>query len=111
MTEHMLSADAGVQKELELIRDRMLHALEVFPFLSRSMIHMAIGTATATGLWHPILQSLLDQGHVCKTEVVARTPLNRPQTYTIYHLPKNIYIPSDLGIIVNSTTANQQAAA
>jgi hypothetical protein len=82
-----------VAKELQLIRERILHALEIFPFLSSSGIHQAIGTATSTGLWRPILMALVAEGFVCRTEVTAQTPLNRTQSYMLYHLPLRTYEP------------------
>jgi hypothetical protein len=88
-------ADLGdeIRKELALIRERIVHALEIFPFLSSSAIHQAIGTGTATALWRPLLMKLVAEGTVCKTEVIAQTPLNRTQTYHLYHLATRTYEP------------------
>jgi hypothetical protein len=69
-----------------LIRAKIVHALEIFPFLSVSAIHQQIGTSLPRDLWQPILQELVSSGEVSVTEVGARTPLDRNQTYTIYHL-------------------------
>lgn len=82
-----------IRKELSLIKARILHALEIFPFLSGSGINQAIGTNTSTALWRPILKRLVADGTVSCTEVVAQTPLNRTQTYTIYHLASRKYEP------------------
>lgn len=81
----------GVQETIELLRAKILHQLEIFPFLSRSMIHMSIGTATPTQLWGPILDSLVEEGAVKVTELSCRTPGDRQQAYTIYHLATNHY--------------------
>jgi hypothetical protein len=82
----------------EEYRKRILHALDVFPFISASMIHQAIGTSTPTALWRPLLEELEAAGKVVKFERSFRNPMNgRMQPYTIYHLPNRPYIygPSD----------------
>lgn len=89
-----LPMNDGVQETLDLIRARILHTLDIFPALSGSMIHIGLGTSTPTSLWRPILENLVADGIVVKLEVASRTPLDRNQTYTLYHLPKNSYIPS-----------------
>jgi hypothetical protein len=80
-----------IQEILASCKARILHTLEVFPFLSSSMIHMGIGTNTPTALWRPILRRLIDDGIVQKTERSFRAPNGRMQPYTIYHLPASIY--------------------
>lgn len=82
---------AGGSDVNTLIRDKILHVLEIFPYISNSMIHMAIGTSTPTILWKPILEQLVKEGLILETTITAKSPLDRQQTYTIYHLPKNAY--------------------
>lgn len=84
-------AEDNVSDVQTLVKDKILHALEIFPFISNSMIHMAIGTSTPTMLWKPILEQLVREGNILETTVTAKSPLDRQQTYTIYHLPKNEY--------------------
>jgi hypothetical protein len=71
--------------------ERILHALEIFPFISASMLHQAIGTATAGNLWKPILEQLVELGEIKETTFSAKTPTGRTQSYTIYHLSKHTY--------------------
>lgn len=75
----------------EYYSQRILHTLEVFPFLSSSMIHVGIGTASPTNLWKPVLQELVEVGKVSVTEITANSPSDRRQAYTIYHLPHRQY--------------------
>ena len=82
-----------------LTRQRMLHALSIFPFLSASMLHQAIGTATSTTLWKPILDELLAEGLVTEVNITTKTPSGRHQSYTIFHLPENKYPETLLAII------------
>lgn len=81
----------GVQETLDLFKARILHTLELYPALSSSMIHIGLGTSTPTALWRPLLDALVAEGKVCKVEAQSRTPLDRNQSYTIYHLPENPY--------------------
>lgn len=87
-----LSIEEGMASTVELCRARILHALEVFPFISGSMIHIALGTSTSVTLWKPILADLIARGEVCELAVRVKTPAARNQTYTLYHLPGNEYI-------------------
>lgn len=75
----------------DLVARKILHALEVFPFISASMIHMAIGTSMPTSMWRPILEDLVDTGKIRTTTHSAKNTLDRQQAYTIYHLPTNEY--------------------
>lgn len=88
--------DDSMAQVIEETRLRILHALEVFPFISGSMLHQAIGTATSGSLWKPILVSLLADGQVICREFQSKSVTGRAQTYTIYHLPKNEYTFGDV---------------
>lgn len=83
--------EAGVNA-VEQVRERILYALEIFPFISSSMLHQAIGTATLTALWKPILEDLVEGGLIKETSFSARSVGGRAQSYTIYHLAKHDYI-------------------
>jgi hypothetical protein len=82
---------SDIQDVLDSCRAKILHTLEVFPFVSASMLHMGIGTSTPTALWQPIIRRLVDEGTVHRIERTFRAPNGRLQPYTIYHLPTNIY--------------------
>lgn len=75
----------------EQTKARILHTLEIYPFISSSMVHISIGSSTPTLLWRPLLQELIEDGLVLETVRVAKTPADRSQSYTIYHLPANPY--------------------
>lgn len=91
VTESTPFPDDSLVQVIEETKLRILHALEVFPFISASMLHQAIGTATPGKLWKPILEGLIEDGKVECYELSARSPTGRAQAYTIYHLPKNEY--------------------
>lgn len=86
-----MSLNDNMAQVIETTRLRILHALEVFPFISGSMLHQAIGTATATQLWKPILDQLIEEGLVKETNLQAKSPTGRAQSYTIYHLADRVY--------------------
>lgn len=83
--------DDSMAQVIEETKLRILHALEVFPFISASMLHQAIGTATPTKLWRPLLGHLVEEGKVVVHDVSAKSAVGRSQVYTIYHLPKHEY--------------------
>ena len=92
MSEQETYPDDSMAQVIEETKLRILHALEVFPFISGSMVHLAIGTATSGTLWKPILQGLLKEGRIKIHQLQAKGPTGRMQTYTLYHLPKNKYV-------------------
>lgn len=83
--------EAGYYNAVEQVRERILHALEIFPFISSSMLHQAIGTATLGSLWKPVLNELIQDGKVMETTFTAKSFGGRQQSYTILHLAKNNY--------------------
>lgn len=87
----MNTENTSMQEVVDLTRAKILHQLEIFPFLSRSMIHVSVGTATPTQLWVPILDALIEEGLVTTTELSCKTPVDRNQVYTVYHLATHEY--------------------
>jgi hypothetical protein len=84
---------ADIAEVISELRTKILHVLEIFPFLSGSMIHMAIGTSTATKLWKPIVEGLVQDGTVVQSNRSYLHPVSgRLQPYTIYHLASNRYV-------------------
>jgi hypothetical protein len=86
-----VSISDGESETANIVRARILHILEIYPFLSSSMIHIGLGTSLPISLWKPILATLVTEEAVCLTEVTSRTPIGRMQTFSIYHLPKNTW--------------------
>jgi hypothetical protein len=83
--------DDTMANVIEQTRLRILHALEVFPFISGSMLNQAIGTSTPGDLWRPCLANLVEEGKVIEHNHQAKSPTGRSQSYTIYHLAKHTY--------------------
>jgi hypothetical protein len=71
----------------DMIRQRILHALFIYPKLSMSMLQIGIGTGFPPALWHPVLERMIENGEVVRTQVQAQNPVSkRDQTYTILQL-------------------------
>ncbi len=79
----------------ELIKDKIVHVLTVYPNISRSMLQVGIGPAISPKMWHPILQLLKNEGRVVENEEEAKGPTGRDQTYKHLKL-----IPADQAIPV-----------
>lgn len=73
-----------------LIRDKIIHALTIWPRISPSMLQVGIGTSISPKMWHPIFDSLIKEGRIQKEEVSGRGPTGRDQVYTVVSLvPQN----------------------
>jgi hypothetical protein len=83
--------DDTMANVIEQTKLRILHGLEVFPFISASMLNQAIGTGTPNDLWRPCLEALVSEGKVIEHIHAAKSPTGRAQSYTIYHLAKHSY--------------------
>lgn len=84
-----MALDDNMATVIEQTKLRILHALKIFPFISGSMLHQAIGTSTSGDLWKPLLAELIEEGKVVEGTLQAETVTGRSQTYTFYHLPEN----------------------
>lgn len=82
---------AGESQAVEQVREKILHSLTIYPFLSGSMINVGIGTSTMGALWKPVLKELIDKGIVTETNLTMQTPQGRSQSYNIFHLTANPY--------------------
>lgn len=67
-----------------MIRLRILHTLWLYPKLSPSMLQVGIGTGFPPALWHPVLEKLVADGYVIRSQIQATNPVSkRDQTYTV----------------------------
>ncbi len=73
----------------DIIRQRILHALKVWPKLSPSMLQIAIGTAITPKLWHPILEKLIKEGKISRNEIEGKGVSGRDMVYTVLSLPES----------------------
>ena len=70
----------------DLIRNKILHVLKIYPRISMSMLQVGIGTAISPKMWHPIFDSLKKEGKIDEKTVAAQGPSGRDQSHTIISL-------------------------
>lgn len=74
----------------EVIRRKILHTLKIWPKLSPSMLQVGIGTSLSSRMWHPVLDQLIREGKVIRTEQQAKSHIGRDQIYTIISLAPGV---------------------
>lgn len=68
----------------EMIRQRIVHTLRIYPQLSHSMLQVGIGTGLSPTLWHPVLEKMIEEGIVKRKAVKETNPVTkRDQVYQI----------------------------
>ncbi len=95
-TEHRSTGDSTDDPLVEytrMLREKILFGLEIYPAVSPTMLHTFLGTSTSTHVWKPILNELITEGLVEKTEVTLTSPHDRTQTYTIISRTDKPYTP------------------
>lgn len=81
----------ALEDYMKILREKILFGLEIYPAISPTMLHTFLGTATSTHVWKPILNDLIAEGLVERTEVTLTSPHERVQTYTILHRTDKAY--------------------
>ena len=82
--------DLGSATE-DMISQRILHTLSIYPKLSMSMLQIGVGTGFPPALWHPVLEMLIRDGKVTRTLVQATHPVSgRDLQYTILELSTTV---------------------
>ncbi len=110
MAEQMTEAEQDNMEELvNATKDKILHLLETFPYISRSMIQTGLSPALPPKLWGPILDKAVEQGEIKLVEVATTNPSGRALTKGVYHLPHYAYppekqlLPQDLSKVEEGT--------
>jgi hypothetical protein len=82
------------EAQVKILREKMLFALTIYPALSPSMMHVAVGTNSPKSIWKDeILETLIEEGLIIRREVKLTTPRERNQTFTVLHLAGIEYNP------------------
>lgn len=93
------------------LREKILFGLSIYKYLNPSMLHVFLGTSTPSSLWKDqVLEQLLAEGAVVKTDIQLTSPSERSQSYTILHLPENKYSPPEVSTPVSDTEEAAVAA-
>jgi len=64
------------------IRAKILHVLEIYPVLSPSMLQVGLGPQVKPSQWRPILDILLAEGLVRRSDIFTPTPFGQHRAYT-----------------------------
>lgn len=75
------------------VKDRINHTLEVYPYVSRSMLQVAIGPGLSPKFWDPVFQHMVEHGEIKCIKTQVTSPGGRLLVKEIYHLPKFPYPP------------------
>lgn len=65
-----------------VIKNKILYVLWLYPKISMSMLQVGIGTALAPALWKPILNKLLEDEVVIQDTQSFNTPTGRQQSHS-----------------------------
>lgn len=88
----MDEAQELIPNEMELdptqqdIANRIKHILSIYPALNPSMLQVGMGTSFPPHFWKPILQKLIEAGHIVNNSKTLTGPTGRMQVYTILEL-------------------------
>lgn len=78
----------------QLIRDRIVHVLTVYPNISHSMLQIGLGPALSPKMWRPVLSQLYHQGRIKERLTVCKGPTGRDQEYRhLYLVPVDDMVP------------------
>lgn len=70
----------------DLIRERIIHTLSIYPRISPSMLQVGIGTALSPKMWRPVFEKLISDGIVQQVINTSKSPSNRDQSHTTVSL-------------------------
>lgn len=93
---------SSLDEALEDVGSKILHILEVTPYLTRAQIQVSLGPALPPKIWDPVLQELVKEDKIYSVERSTQTPSGRNLVKTIYHLPTFPYPPvavAQLGMV------------
>lgn len=78
-------------KAEQVVAKKILHILDHFPKISPSMLQISLGSGMPTAVWHPVLEQLIKEELVYKTQILSESPSGRCETKTIIsNAPINI---------------------
>lgn len=70
----------------QMIEDRILKVLEIYPKISPSMLQIGIGSSIPSAMWRPVFQKMLDKGTLIQDDIVALSSTERHQIYRVIRL-------------------------
>jgi hypothetical protein len=84
-------------------KQKLLHLLDIYPYLPKALIQTGMSPALPPKFWKPILDKCVEDGEILVAKISTQTPNGRNLQKEVYHLPKYPYPP-----IQNNTTQTQE---
>ena len=72
--------------KIELVKARIVHVLRIYPRISPSMMQTGIGPNTPPNIWRPILEEMINEGIVSRTQETNQSETGRWKTSVILSL-------------------------
>lgn len=76
----------AVDSQYQLIRDKILKVLEIYPKVSPSMLQIGIGSSIPAQMWRPVLERLIEEGTIIQDDIVSFSASERQQVYRVIHI-------------------------
>lgn len=67
--------------DAQLVREKILHVFGIYPKISPSMLQIGLNIKAA--IWRPIVDDLIEEGLIRRSNVIAPTPSGRHQNYVV----------------------------
>lgn len=95
---------------VEQLRAKILFGLSIYKFVNPSMLHVFLGTSTPSAIWkEQVLAQLIEEGLVISETISLTSAADRAQTYTVLHLPENVFVTPAEPCAPEATTDAQAA--
>jgi hypothetical protein len=80
--------DMDVEEGAEdnMLREKMIFLLTLYPKLTPTMLHVGIGPQVRPQIWRPVMENLITEGVVKKDHLSLTTPKGQFRTYTVLSL-------------------------
>jgi len=109
VAEDRAEAAMNQKHSVESVKERIRHALTLFPILSRSGIQTAIGPAIPNYIWSPVLDQMLESGEIIHHMSSVLNYNNRTRLTHRYYLTGNhealvaadLLYPSSIAVVTD----------
>lgn len=82
--------DAAANEDTSVIRERILHLLDIYIVVTPTMIQGSLGSAIKPAVWKEVMHHLCDEGLVIQDQTPSIvSPAGRYQTYKRLYLARN----------------------
>lgn len=90
-----MNVDAATTQDL---LNKLIWSFRLYPFMSHTMIQIAVGTNVPSNLWRPILDAMIVKDFVKSIQIYTQSAAGRSQTVNIFCLAAATYNVELIGI-------------